>query len=550
MSEEEKKKIDPQDPANWPTIKRPVEPGDFQPVKQVLEHLHTLQRPLDKPRSVRPKLTERDRFEITAYAFVGRIHPRIIPSIHEKVLSMPKIIAEKFGETLLRELQRYVDDETLSPLLAALQEWIIAYDKGHPTAQAAGQKWDAYTAKQEEFLDYLFDNAADIQETEAGRYTIQPNDLKTAQERNEESRRLLAEFLVAVQTWQTERQKRLAKQRRRRGKRLVVKPADSVRAVTAESGKNALVAIAKGAFLPVEGAPAIWTEHEGTQVRIECDTEAGFGVNTALNTLARHGASVTQTYIAMAGLWMQKCPVEPYDNKITASVTDLMRFMRRRTTSGGGYNNDDIMARGRDVYVLMNTNVHKARTTTWPNGKPKDRELEVVRLAIIESLAAQLPIDGSNRPSVVEFKYHLGEEMHEWLCGRNPQYVEVSGKLLEYNPLLQEYHILLGLALAFYDRVNRKQNKLGPRRLKLTALLNLAAKEVPAKNTARFFGQVQKALADLDVDGVIPKVKLILPDPEEAIGMSAREQISAAEVEFPALLLSALPAPTGNPHTL
>jgi hypothetical protein len=328
----------------------------------------------------------------------------------------------------------------------------------------------------------------------------------------------------------------------RKGKRLMARRAEQLRVVTAEPVKDALMILGRGNFRPVAGDNAILGEHKGTQVRIECAPDIGFGPERAIHVLARKGPSVVQKFLGLSGLWFTQHGSKPRDTYLEAGATDLLRYMGKKPTSRGGYPADEILACGRNIYLIMNMSIPRAQVTHFDaKGNPTRATLTITRPVVIESITAQLALEPTEPQSIVEFRYHLGSEVYEWLCGNDtPQYATLSGQLLRYHPERQKYHILFGFALGYYDRVNWKNSRYGTRRITLPKLFALAAVEIPKHHVARFFGDVQRAFEELARDQVIPGLQLILPPAgktaKKQAQMTARDMISASSVAFPSLL--------------
>lgn len=296
---------------------------------------------------------------------------------------------------------------------------------------------------------------------------------------------------------------------------------------------------------------ALTAQHGMTQVRLELDEVTGLGPEQAIQQIAKHGASVAQTFFALVGFWLERNPDTPPETYMTVSASDLLRYQNRKETPRGGYHSDDIAAKGRDIYLLSRITIPNASVLTFDGGRRETRTLSLGRLLSLEALEVSQTRnvgESGNGQSIVRLRYHLGREVFEWVGGNNPQYALVSGKLLTYHPVRQKYQILLGFCLTYYDRVNRKHRQT-ERRLRLTALLSLAAIEVPDKRISEFLSSVEEALEDLSRDGVIPGVKLQKPPdwPEMLAKRNTRAIIAGAYVVFPCLQTSeSLPSGDNN----
>lgn len=314
--------------------------------------------------------------------------------------------------------------------------------------------------------------------------------------------------------------------RRRTGQRLRATLPTLFRIPATEPARDALSALfAPHRWRVSEGGTALSAQMSATQqVVIECDDMTGFGPERAAQQIARHGASAAQTFLAMAGLWQERNPDRPHETYLTAHASDLLRYQQRRETPRGGYHRDDLLAKARDVYLLSRISLPRAGVATFENGQQQRtvvRSLSLGRLLSLESLEAQettVTTGGEEEEgaadmvsSLVQFRYHLGREVYEWVCGENPQYQNISGKILTYHPVRQKYQILLGFCLAYYDRVSRRNGPQPTRPIRLPALLDLAAIPLPEKRIAAFLSSIEEAIRDLARDGVIPGARLQKP---------------------------------------
>ena len=284
----------------------------------------------------------------------------------------------------------------------------------------------------------------------------------------------------------------------------------------------------------LDGEDAIIAEgKDGTQLKVAYDKQIGFGPEQALQILAIKGPSVVQTFLAMTALWLEKNTNAPYDKKLSASVTDILRMKGRKPTSGGGYRNEDIMHCGRDVYILMNTSVPISSEITYKNNRPIRQQTTISRLTQIEGMTIQQTLDPSELQSVIEFVYHLGKEIYEYLAGDHPQYALASSKILQYHPEREKYQIMLGFAILYYEKVNRKKNK-ALHQISLTSLLEMANIEVPQQNVQRFLDAITEAIEQLSQEQVIPGATV--KKPAVIATKSAREILDKCHVSIPKLI--------------
>ena len=320
----------------------------------------------------------------------------------------------------------------------------------------------------------------------------------------------------------------------RTGAKPQIKPAEQLRLPMTEYAKDALMGLGRGIFIPTEGRDAVFTEIGEAQLRIECDP-TGFDTIRAIEMLAAYGPATMQTFLGLMGLWMEHNAGASHETYFTAHASDLMRYMGRKELTGGSYHTADQMQKGREIYILSRATIPRATVQRY-NTKKKMRESQTVsmdRLIHVKTLTAQRTLeDGQEIQSCIEFRYHPNEEMYEMLCGSSPQFAEVSGKLLAYHPITHKYHILLGFGLAFYDKVNRRAGD-AQRKISLPALLRLAGIDVPKRNVDKFLERIQKAIQGLSKDEVILGAQLDCPQDSS---LSARQQLAAGSVVFPALL--------------
>jgi hypothetical protein len=305
---------------------------------------------------------------------------------------------------------------------------------------------------------------------------------------------------------------------------------------------------------------AVTARQGETHLRLELDDATGLSPDAAIRQIAKHGAakhgaSVAQTFFALIALWMERNPEASPETYLTVSASDLLRYQHRKETPRGGYHSDDILAKGRDIYLLSRISIPVASVRSVDGGKREARTLALGRLLSLESLeftqvgpAQDSPSDETNHQagyaSIVQFRYHLGREVFRWVGGEQARYALLSGKLLTYHPVRQKYQILFGFCLAYYDRVSRRSPE-DIRRLSLPALLNLAAIPVPDKRIAEFLSSIEEALEDLSRDGVIPGLKLQKPPnwTDLLAKRRTRDIIAGSVVTFPRRDRDGLPAP-------
>jgi hypothetical protein len=230
---------------------------------------------------------------------------------------------------------------------------------------------------------------------------------------------------------------------------------------------------------------------DSTQVRVEFDEVLGFGPEQAIRQIARSGPAAAQTFLALASLWMERLAGQPHETYLTLAASDLLRFQGKKATPKGGYHRDDILAKGRDLYLLSRITVPHATGS---------ESMLVGRLLSLEALEAGKEDGGQ---SIVRFRYHLGLEAHGWM---QESVAQVAPRLLAYHPIRQKYQILLGFCLAWHSGNHPEQTELT-----LPHLLELAAIALPERRLGEFLTSLEDALSELDRDGILPGVKLVKP---------------------------------------
>ncbi|MEI6430932.1 MAG: hypothetical protein WCP07_02010 [bacterium] len=290
---------------------------------------------------------------------------------------------------------------------------------------------------------------------------------------------------------------------------------------------------------------AVMATRQDASVRVDSDELAGLSAEATLKQIARQGASVAQTFFALIGLWQERNMGKPYETYLTIYASDLLRYQGRRQTRNGGYHKEDILAKGREIYLLSRISVPLAATHTATNADGGTRDIRLTslgRLLSLESLEIAETTDRDKEgtitqsSSVVRFQYHLGKTVQNWVGDDHANHAQISGKLLTYHPVRQKYQILLGFSIACYDRLHRDDDgRL--RRISLPDLLNLASLEIPQKRLSEFLATIEDALNELGRDGVVPDLHLQKPERwhEMLARRDARSVIAGSSVTFSAL---------------
>ena len=143
------------------------------------------------------------------------------------------------------------------------------------------------------------------------------------------------------------------KTRRPTGKRIKASRPDLMRLPTAKTAHDTMTAFfAPNTWRPNAAGTAIYAQRNETQVMLDCDDAIGFGPERAIQQIAQHGPATAQTFLALAGLWLRDNKSRSHETYMTIGASDLLRFQGRKPSSNHGFDNDEIMAKGRDVWVL------------------------------------------------------------------------------------------------------------------------------------------------------------------------------------------------------
>lgn len=323
----------------------------------------------------------------------------------------------------------------------------------------------------------------------------------------------------------------------RTGKRLKVRPPATVPIPTPVSARDALALLfSPDSWKPSPGGDALVAQTSRTQMRVELDDTLGFGAQNAVERISRHGASAAQTFLALAAFWKDQCGEAGAETYLTVYASDLLRFQGRKETPKGGYHRDDLLAKGRDLFLLSRIAVPTQTVETDDDGRTTTTTA-LNRLLSLETLESVVS-EGGGQPttSIVRFRYHLGREVHSWLLDP-ARSTTVSSKLLGYHPQRQKYQILLGFSLACLSAESHGE-KL---RVSLPTLLKLSGIEVPTSRAAAFLTTLEDAFADLAHDGVAAGVKVVKPSgwPESLASRRSAEVLEGTIVELPLALESA-----------
>lgn len=334
----------------------------------------------------------------------------------------------------------------------------------------------------------------------------------------------LAQWVEARKHWEllaeSHQEALRRKHSRRTGPRLALRPPNAVRLPTSLSAKDALAALFSPQLWQAEASGLAVTAqlNPSAQVRVELDDVLGFGQEQAIQQIARYGPSAAQTFLALATLWHERLGDQPHETYLSLFASDLLRFQGKKETPRGGYHREDLLAKGRDLYLLSRITIpHAEGGETFALG----------RLLSLEALEVAGEQEGAQ--SIVRFRYHLGREAHSWMSESAAQ---VAPRLLSYHPVRQKYQILLGFCLAWYASNHPEATQIS-----LPTLLELAAIPMPQKRLAEFLTTLEDALNELSRDGIIAGAHLVKPLGwhELLASRQTREILNRATVSIPSV---------------
>ena len=296
------------------------------------------------------------------------------------------------------------------------------------------------------------------------------------------------------------RQKQTSK---RSGPRGQISPATTIRVPTTAAATKAMIAIIN---------TKLWTEHETDEqlvtksqqdsLRVNLSSSIGFDATTAIAHLTRHGASVVQTFLTLASIWREQAGNARYDTYVEVFASDILRHQGRQQTPKGGYHQADTLSKGRDVFILSRLLLHLDGSETGSGTK-------LARFISVEQLETK--VSPGTSESYVRFRFHLGEPFQHWMSMLDRGSWEVAGKLLQYHPQRQKYHILIGLSLAHIAWKCRYEGNTSVV-VPLREVLMLSHLNQHGHRPGAFVSSLEDALQDLNRDGILPGVRLTKPD--------------------------------------
>ncbi len=241
---------------------------------------------------------------------------------------------------------------------------------------------------------------------------------------------------------------------------------------------------------------------------METDGAGEAAVGAALREVARHGASAAQTFLALAALWRETLGDAPHETYLTVYASDLLRYQGRKATPRGGFHKDDLLAKGRDIWLLGRVRIPITRVHAAEDGgvRTESRLGRLISLESLESVTMTSP-DGNGSESLLRFRFHLGGEVARWLDSGSGRSVAAGGSLLTYHPVRQKYQILLGIALA------QAASEAGGTdvELPLLTLLDKAGLRFPEIRMLAFLTMIEDAIAELARDRVLEDLRIVKP---------------------------------------
>ncbi len=325
-----------------------------------------------------------------------------------------------------------------------------------------------------------------------------------------------------------------AKPRGRPGPKPIIKPDGEIRVAMPGYAKETGMILYGGAqFRETETGDAVIRSLGKTQVRIDCDADAGLDTMQALNRLATDGPALMQVFLGLNALWLKCNPGASHETYLSITVTDLLRFMNRKEFEAGGYKAEDQQEMGKKIYLLSKVSIPMAhrKVVNHKKGTRIEETLTLGPLFMMQHMKLnKVTEDGKEVSSSTMFRYHLNEEIHAALCGDEPQFAMLSAKILSYHPDRDKLHIMLGVALAYYDKVSRRSNRRGMRSYSVSTVLEKNGIEIPKRNPGLFLKQLQRAIRDLDSDNVIVGAAITFPEDST---LTDRERVKRGVITFP-----------------
>lgn len=318
---------------------------------------------------------------------------------------------------------------------------------------------------------------------------------------------------------------------KRSGPRGNITAATTIRIPTSSTATKALVSIINTKLWSEQAADEqLITKVPVDGLRVNLGNAIGFNAETAIAHLTRHGASVVQTFLTLASIWREQAGNASYDTYVEVFASDILRHQGRQQTPRGGYHQADTLSKGRDVFILSRL--------LMPMGvADKGEGVKFARFISVEQLETK--VSPGTSESYVRFRFHLGEPFGHWMSMLDRGSWEVAGKLLQYHPQRQKYHILLGICLANLAWKSRYEGHTAAV-VPLRELLMLSHLHQHGHRPGAFVSSLEDALQDLNRDGILPGVRLVKPDGwmDMPAAQQARAILDRSVVSIPHLIES------------
>jgi len=345
---------------------------------------------------------------------------------------------------------------------------------------------------------------------------------------------VIRDWMDAQATWEDAVAKLATRHKqssKRSGPRGNITAATTIRIPTSSTATKALVSIINTKLWSEQAADEqLITKVPVDGLRVNLSNAIGFNAETAIAHLTRHGASVVQTFLTLASIWREQAGNASYDTYVEVFASDILRHQGRQQTPRGGYHQADTLSKGRDVFIL-------SRLLMPMDVADKGEGVKFARFISVEQLETK--VSPGTSESYVRFRFHLGEPFGHWMSMLDRGSWEVAGKLLQYHPQRQKYHILLGICLANLAWKSRYEGHTAAV-VPLRELLMLSHLHQHGHRPGAFVSSLEDALQDLNRDGILPGVRLVKPDGwmDMPAAQQARAILDRSVVSIPQLIES------------
>jgi hypothetical protein len=249
---------------------------------------------------------------------------------------------------------------------------------------------------------------------------------------------------------------------------------------------------------------AYFKDNIGLTTKTEALTELQEAMKEKVLGLGRHGDLCADVFDIIIAKWLQQARHEHDTVKIRADEFLLARGLKARLQKGkrGGFEDEQRKAIAEQIDYLDQAwvtvrEMEVIRETD--SGKRKKEKWREDRKALhIDGKTGQERLDGSL--SVSQWEVMPGRIFAPFLFGPGRQTALLSCKALEYDFYRQKWEKRIARYLAWLWRINRGNKKEG---LRVQTLLDAASQEIDQARPGRTRGRLEKALEQLQADGVI-----------------------------------------------